>query len=155
MIQRIQSLYLLFILVFMVTMFFVPLVSFEDASGALYNYFAHGLYRVTVDGQIIVHNNYVVMTLVSLIIVVTLVTVFSYKNRTRQLVFCKYLVAAIAALAVFVSFEMIVAYSGNQYSSVTFQKSIILPFISFLPVFMAIRGIKKDEELVKSADRLR
>ncbi len=92
--------------------------------------------------------------LIVLIILLSLITVFLYRKRNIQMKLA-------AGLIVFVCILILAA--AYYYISVTMKYSgeikpglnvIILP-VMLLFSYLAYRGIKKDEELVKSYDRLR
>ena len=96
------------------------------------------------------------MAIFSIIIsVLSCYTIFNFKNRKRQLLMCNILVvlAVIFTLlfAYFLKTENI--YIADNFSMMQIIK--LLPIISIIFINLAKKGIKKDEELLKSADRLR
>ncbi|WP_430412239.1 DUF4293 domain-containing protein [Kordia sp.] len=85
--------------------------------------------------------------------VLALITIFMFKNRKLQFVLNRFnIIFNLILLGVFVyrmlnlSGEMEVSEKGI---------GIILPIISIVLLVLANRAIKKDEDLVKSVDRLR
>jgi len=86
-----------------------------------------------------------------LVAVISLVSIFLYKNRKQQLWFS---IAAIciSLLNIFLCFRKTFTYIANEGSMDL--SSIIYFLIPALLLFAAI-GIYKDEKLVKSMDRLR
>jgi hypothetical protein len=80
-----------------------------------------------------------------------LISVFLYKNRKRQLriVLLCILVSIVNIVLFFLESRKFVAGEGN------YDLTAALAFV--VPVFLilAMRGIRKDEKLVKSLDRLR
>ncbi len=79
----------------------------------------------------------------------SLVNIFGYKNRKRQLL--------ITIALVVISLGNIVVYwlATKNYIDGTFSLSALLTLAMPLFLILAARGIMKDEKLVKSADRLR
>ena len=96
------------------------------------------------------------MAIFSIIIsVLSCYTIFNFKNRKRQLLMCNILVvlAVIFTLlfAYFLKTENI--YIADNFSMMQIIK--LLPIFSIIFINLAKKGIKKDEEMVKSAERLR
>lgn len=160
MIQRIQTLYLALI----------AALSFTVASAKLYD-LAPGqtakgsaLYTVTVWKIMSTdHNNTVELSAnpaLGLVLIaigfVALITAWLYKNRKKQIALCKImLLLSLAWVGLFLSginTLRTVGGAGYQFKLYPFTALVVL-----IPVFilLALRGIKKDEELVRSADRLR
>ncbi|MBV7439810.1 DUF4293 domain-containing protein [Weeksellaceae bacterium TAE3-ERU29] len=81
------------------------------------------------------------------------IVIFLYKNRKRQLIY-NYLNIVLNLVLVGLLAYNLFNLPGEGINS---QKGIglILPLISIILLFMANRGIKKDEKLVKSIDRIR
>lgn len=85
--------------------------------------------------------------------ILALITIFLFKNRKLQFVLGRInIILNFILLGVFVYWSPTV--SGETYVS---EKGIgmIIPIISIVLLVMANRAIKKDENLVKSVDRLR
>lgn len=81
----------------------------------------------------------------------SLITIFLYKNRKRQLriTLITLLVSIINLVLFFTQTQKFIPGQGNYNLTAIF--AIIVPVF----LFLAIRGIRKDEKLVKSLDRLR
>jgi hypothetical protein len=90
-------------------------------------------------------------------IALLLFSIFLYKDRKRQLRFANfgYLVLIGLFAAVFMSEHSMAAFMGSKQGVGNVRLGYFLPLIALVFVFLAVRGIKADEELVKSADRLR
>jgi hypothetical protein len=133
MIQRIQTIWLLIIVVLAIIGTVFPLTGFA----------------VGVKGDI--HNPYALplKVAISCIAVIAMIAVFLYKNRKLQIVWC-YVGSVISILVT--SFVLFVSYFSPDFRP-TFCAMLIIP--CFALFFSAIHHIKKDEKLVRSADRLR
>ena len=94
-------------------------------------------------------NPTILSVLVGFMVAACLIGIFTYKNRKKQL--------QIALLTAIVSIINIVLYIYETRAFVEGQYSITSIVTFLIPVFLllAARGIWKDEQLVKSADRLR
>jgi lipopolysaccharide export LptBFGC system permease protein LptF len=155
MIQRIQSAYLFFITLLSLIFIKGSFLNFADKTGAVIKVTFNGIVRVNV-GQSpeMIEKLLPLSVLIILIAAVSLITIFIFKNRKIQLWFSLLLMilAAVFVIALFhVSFHIVSK----------FEAGIIPGFKMFLPVLiliisiLAYRGIKKDDQLVKSYERLR
>ena len=144
MIQRIQTVYLIgALLVCSLLVFFLNL--WESAEG--YIVFAKDLFnRDSLSLKLI-------PILFGLSSVTTVITIFKFKNRQTQFV-----LGRINILINLIILGLLVYHlqslSGEVFAS---EKGIgsALPLIAIVLLVMANRAIKKDEDLVKSVDRLR
>jgi uncharacterized membrane protein YhaH (DUF805 family) len=147
MIQRIQSVYLfLTAVVGAVISFDNPHLWRAKLVNNTYQYF---------DGQ----SDYLYFMLLMIIIVLSLVAIFLFKKRKVQ--FRLTLINLLFSLGlVAVQYLKITALSqqlkdAGMLASSTYLPGAFLPIILVILLFLAARGIYKDERLVKSLDRLR
>ena len=83
---------------------------------------------------------YVIGGLCGLFVLVGLWTIFDFKNRKRQMRSCvRLMLLAILAAAALYRVPVLIAF----------------PAVSLVSVLLARRGIKRDEDLVRAADRIR
>ena len=81
------------------------------------------------------------------------VAIFLYKNRKRQARFCAFAIALI--------FVWLLLFSYYKYFDLTevgqLRQSVTayLPFLSAVFDYLAFKGIRADERLVRAADRIR
>ena len=132
MIQRIQSIYLLL----------AGLVS-----GVLSYFFPTGFDAVGTIDLPVIYEAFLISALLSFIII------FLFKNRKLQFVLGRLnIVLNLILLGVFVYWSL--TLSGESLLS---EKGIgkFIPIISIVLLVLANKAIKKDEQLVKSVDRLR
>jgi hypothetical protein len=94
--------------------------------------------------------------LAAIIILITLVEMFKYKNRVLQMklgMLNSLLIVGILGLMMWFIFsgqkEWLPAVAGQ------FGAGLFMPAVAMLLNRMAIRSIKKDEDLVRSVDRIR
>ena len=136
MIQRIQTIYLLISGLIMGALYqWFPLV--QDESGAL----------------VIERSEPLVFGLILVSIVLAVISILSYKKRQLQFVLNRLnIISNFVLLGVFVYRSL--TLSGETLVS---EKGIgvLLPIISIVFLVLANKAIKKDEDLVKSVDRLR
>jgi lipopolysaccharide export LptBFGC system permease protein LptF len=155
MIQRIQSVYLSVIALLSLFFFSGSFLSFSEKDGSIINVVFNGIFRVTAGKSPELIEKLIPLTALLLIIpLLSLVTVFLYKNRKLQM--------KLAIVLIVIIILIILAFVHVSMSVIAkFEASIIPEFKMILPVLMlilsilAFRGIRKDDQLVKSYDRLR
>jgi len=89
-------------------------------------------------------------------IAVLVATIFQFKNRPLQLKITMsftILLIALGAMEFWIAMQLGAAL-GEGYNA-NYNWTIFLPFISAVLTFLARLAIKKDEDLVRSVDRLR
>jgi len=142
MIQRIQSLWL-FIAAFV--------------SGAL---FIFPLYHYTVAGpeQLMgARNDYMLLILAALMTVIPLLALFMFGNRKRQKNLCWLsLLSSAAFIAVMLmKIQNLKSAVPPPVSDNFALPGPVIPVVAIVCVILAIRGIRRDEALIRSVDRLR
>jgi Domain of unknown function (DUF4293) len=95
-------------------------------------------------------SNIPLLILTVLLVVVTLVNIFNYKNRKLQLRITIGLIL-VSLLDIFLFYQA----SMKTIIGGTFALTSILALAIPLLLIMAARGISKDQKLIKSAERLR
>lgn len=160
MIQRIQSLFLLLSAVFAIVLFFVKVsfpaaVNEKDVNNLITVCYVSE-YQQDDDG-FKTKPLYFSGILNTLVAVISLLTIFLYKNRIRQSLFCRLniLLGAgliVAIIFVFENYGGVKQLIGNESKHYLI---LILPALSVLFSYLANLFILKDERLVRSADRIR
>ncbi|MBC7885961.1 MAG: DUF4293 domain-containing protein [Saprospiraceae bacterium] len=145
MIQRIQSIFLLLSGGSFFGLFAVPFATSEVAIPQL---LADMVYNV--------QDSPILMVLCALGGVVSLVAIFLFNNRELQIKL-SYMATIFAFLLPLVAFLLI--YNERTFTtqadSIDDQFGLYMPFISLIFSILAARFIRKDENTVKSMDRLR
>ena len=94
-------------------------------------------------------SDFILLLFTAVIGVLTLFTIFMYKNRKQQLRLC-ILGILLEAILIFLYYRQLSTFTSGTYSLTSLlQLGVIIFFI------LAARGISKDEKLVKGSDRLR
>ena len=88
-------------------------------------------------------------------ILIATITLFQYKNRIRQILFCNWLILINVLMLIPLIYGCIFGYDSGYVLIKDIIIWLSLPLISTISAFLARRYIKKDEELVRSADRIR
>lgn len=157
MIQRIQTLFLLGVVVLGVAFSFVPVLGFT-AYDATY---VMSAYKVVLSKEVttVVSKNMGVGVLEGVIMIVSIIVMFLYKNRQLQMKLLKLniLLITLQVVALMMYVDVVKSAIGPNENDVIIgiEMGAIIPVLSLLLTYLAIRFIKKDDELVRAADRLR
>ncbi|MBR1469652.1 MAG: DUF4293 domain-containing protein [Prevotella sp.] len=154
MIQRKQTLYLLLAFVATVVCLVLPLGSIElqgmGVEPVLYNM---ALVEQGNSGASYTFTYAPLAVLLVLAAIAELIAIFLYKNRVRQARLCIWtMVLLFAWQLLFFYFDY---FDLNEIGYFSRSITSIFPSVSILLVFLAHRGIRADERLVRSADRIR
>ena len=142
MIQRIQSIYLLLVVILSGGLIFV----FPILEGVDNKIFALDLFSDTA----MINKSLPILFLLSAVL--ALYTIFSFKDRKRQFVLGRFII-----LINLILLGLLIYLSLNLPGEDASKKGIgmFLPVLAILFSVLANKAIKKDEDLVKSVDRLR
>jgi hypothetical protein len=153
MIQRIQTVFLLFATALLIAMFFLPLAHFTSAEGELVQWKLIGIFGEK--NPAVLHGTLPLFALISVVVLLSVIAISLFKNRKLQMRLCIYNILVIIGyigLVVFYFFQL-TQKGGFEYER--FNYAAMFPLFSLILVFLAFRNIKKDDEMVKSLDRIR
>ena len=148
MIQRIQTIYLLIVAVVMIAMVFFPLGYLYPEGGGVSMFDAFGMH-----GQDHALTWFLFVLPVSSLLL-SVLTIFFYKRRKLQIKL-GYLTLFIIVLIYIVGIFFLWELKQQHPATISFTIICIFPLIAFILEALAIRGIKKDEKLIRSLNRLR
>ncbi|MFT3994706.1 MAG: DUF4293 domain-containing protein [Dysgonomonas sp.] len=152
MIQRIQTIFFLLVSILMAVTVFSPLGEYVNNENISLLFFSSGV------GGTIFHAEYPTWGIIVLAIVcaiLPLVNIFLYKNRKIQMKLGRFTSLLILFLYVTISVYSNSIISGNDLKFIGIQYGIVLPLIALILNILAILRVKKDEELVRSTERIR
>lgn len=130
MIQRVQSLFFFFSAICSITIVYTfPVLQDETTSYLLKEHFSYARLFVFLSAAL------------------SIFAIFQFKNRKRQ-----QLIASVARLMITIAFFLIIFLHREEEA---FGIGMILLIVPFITLIAANFFIKKDEKLVKSADRIR
>jgi len=158
MIQRIQTLYLSIAFIAIALLFAFPLAQFFAENGA-YVFSITGLKNM-VPGDPDAFSPMIFLPLIIAavgIAILDLFTIFQFKNRSFQVKLTNVGVLAAVALIMGIFFLYIPMIEKKINIVPDYRKAfgIYLPLVALVFMVMANRAIKRDDKLVRSADRLR
>ena len=155
MIQRIQTVYLLFIFILSGIVIFFPIADLiNKVDSLIYLIDLKGISLIQPTGMTI-ESRIWALTIVSLLIpILAIVTIFSYKNRLKQI---RLTVINILFMICFYIFLTLYIWQACVRLNTDWHIRIVavFPLINIIFSLLAIRSIGKDEKLIKSLDRLR
>jgi hypothetical protein len=156
MLQRIQTLYLLVIVVVCILLFFFPMIEYVGNAGT-YKLYITGMHASGENqGALFFWQVFPLMVLVILSLGMAAVTIVFYEKRRLQILLVSVnllLNVVIVALVFLVYSKIFQAHLSNPV--VNYQFGMYIPLISLVFLVLASRAIRKDEALVRSTDRLR
>lgn len=157
MIQRVQSLFLAFAATAAILMFFFPVAEFYSETLGNYKLLVSGLKCMDPDPKVQASFMFAfpILALISASVILSAVTLFMYKNRPVQI-----RLLAFNILITIVLIIVIFLFYMNSVQKLTgiqpvYQFGAFCPLINLIFLILANRFIRKDENLVRSADRLR
>lgn len=153
MIQRIQSLYLFIVLAALTSMFFLPVAQIHIPTGENLDFFIYGI-STNGEASKAIAANWTSISIICILIINTLLTILSYKNRIRQVRL------SIANIFMMIGSVLLLWYNISNQAEVISAETIykvpmIIPIVCIILTYLAIRAIGKDDALVKSMDRIR
>ena len=158
MIQRVQTIYLLLVTILtgLMTAFDLAIYQLNDIAA-----FSYSVYKISPlnGGENIIPGNWIAqIVLISAVCILSLITLFQYKNRKLQLKLglINYLLIITLIVSTYLSIKStpLLLEDGEALTTI-YYVGFYLPVAALAFLFLANRGIKKDEDLVKSVERLR
>lgn len=160
MIQRIQSVFLA--LAAMASAFMLipisslPLMKFYSESNTLH---FHSLYiKSLVPGELSPFSDYYTWPLAAILLLIFLfasISIFLYKNRRKQMLWIKINVVLSFILLVGFFFGYVTMLEKELNTDAIYSFTSFMPALILVLLIFAYRGVKKDDKLIKSMDRIR
>ena len=165
MIQRIQTLWLAFIILITIATFFFPIVDFSFSFKSMNTIQQYGLMKPdsSPDSLQFIQTTpaWSLIFMQIGVALIALIAIFLYKNRQLQV---KFVASGLLLVTIYVAFLLFFKIDGLEkqvaalYSTpvVNYNKiSISFPILQLLLFILAQRAIRKDDRIVRSSDRLR
>lgn len=157
MIQRIQTLWLLAAAVILLGLFVFPFMSFIDLVGLGKQIYVTGIYSSNNNDTVRESSSIALSIYAGIVTIIPLLIVFQYKNRKRQVLYIMIEIALIVLLGIWMwsTANNTLGVISQSVRAGNIGVGFFLLPIAIIFLGMAIGGIRKDEKLIKSADRLR
>ena len=151
MIQRIQTLYLLLAVAMMSLTLFLPLATIVYGGNEL---ILKGFTISGGDGLSFPLPIYLGV-LLAVTTLLLLVIIFIYKKRMVQIRLCVSAIVLLIGSAALIGLYCYRLCDLFNYDIITVGFASLMPIVAIIPVVLAIRGIARDEALIRSLDRIR
>ncbi len=161
MIQRVQTIYLFLASVALALMMYFPIYQFDKISNGT----EYIQVKIMINGTLEKAETALEYTnvnfrfpqfLMSICIGLALIVcIFLYKNRKQQLSIARILIVLEFSLMLFVFAMIAQEIKSLEISNIKYGIGAFLPSLAILFTALAARAVRKDEALVRSADRLR
>ena len=157
MIQRIQTIYLLIAILLLSSIFFTTVASITGKDFN-YEYTAFGLSDISSleKEDIYKHNPAIPLcAFIGTAIALLIISLFLFKKRKLQILL-NWLCFALIILMIGYLYYNVIQQAELLYNAVVLYRAGLYLAVASLPlIFLANRSIKKDENLIKSLDRIR
>lgn len=151
MIQRVQSVYFLIAAIVVMLPYFFPIASFVSGE-FIYQLFA--CHVKSPDADVSMFNVIPMALLTFASFVISVVALFLFKNRKLQMKVGRLgVIVLLSVMGLEVFYYLSMQTQLATIGQIGFGAAI--PLLSLIFVLLAIRGVKKDEALIRSADRIR
>ncbi len=148
--QRIQTVFLLLAAV-VLGLLFLPVMSFFSVSGA-----QQAGVGMLADGKLNINDHITFQILAVLGVIASLVAIFMFKNRSLQITLSRLTLVISILIMILSGVFFYLDYQSLQANSlVSGEFGLASPIFGIIFSVLAMRSIKKDDNLVKSSDRLR
>ena len=91
-----------------------------------------------------------IMSNTAMIAILSIITIFLYKKRKLQIN-----ISYVLLFLLILEYALYFIFDNRNIAFSEILFTFIFPFVSLILVYLAIRGIKKDEKLIRSLNRLR
>ncbi|PWG78439.1 DUF4293 domain-containing protein [Pararcticibacter amylolyticus] len=155
MIQRIQTIWLFLTTTVIFALFLFPYLQILNASGTAKAVKVTGVYE-NIGGQIVQTSDFTGLTIATVILgLLPFVIIFFFRERQKQIRLCYLVIVLILGYSFWMAQTAKSVIGDLQLQLQNYGIGVILPCLAVLFIILALRGIRHDEKLIKSADRLR
>jgi len=156
MLQRVQSLYLAIALIMVLLLAFMPVMEVMDSANQLLVMRMSGLYRIQTGGpESPVKIWWSLPILEGAILFICLAAIFLYRKRKVQMRLCILAILLLACLTGLIFYFILVVFRNVSMVEHSFKLTLVFPVMAIILNGLSFRAIRKDEELIKSIDRVR
>lgn len=152
MLQRIQTLFLLAAAVIQIIFITLPLSNFLLENNDTIQLYSYGYKQSNND---LLFRTTPLLILCIIILLLTLLDIFLYKKRILQIRICIYNMLLNVGLIGLLAYSISGFLKDYPVIARSYSATLAIPVASIILLFLAFRGIRKDELLVKAYERLR
>ena len=154
MIQRIQTIYYVLAATIMTIRTLLPVCRFIGNNEKVYLLHTWGGVEAGLESPPVLLNTIPLLILFITVLFLLILALFAFRKRILQMrlsVFSIVLMIGSLALLYFYRRQGMIQFDADGY----FTIYAALPIVSAILTYLAFRGVKKDEELIRSYDRIR
>ena len=155
MLQRIQTLYLLAATILMLLMLFLPLAEIATEQATIYTVLSKGWYIMEGEHVALAMATWPVFILALVQAILLFINIFLYKTRKLQIRICIYSIILAFGMIGILYYYFVIGFRQLDEPAYALRFPVVVPAITIILIYLAFRGIRKDEILIKSLDRLR
>lgn len=152
MIQRIQSLFIFAAVITTILFLYFPLSHFALTDFNV-DFFTSGFKQAGTD-ELLLATTPLYMLCIG-ILFLSIIALFLYKKRILQIRFCIYNMLLNVGLIGMLALNINDFIKNNAVEAHSFSPFLAIPIVNIILLYLAFRGIRKDEVLIKAYDRLR
>jgi hypothetical protein len=149
MLQRKQTIYFFLAGIVSVILIISPLALLKF-NGQAYLFTVSGIKSVS-PGTILGVSTLPLLILISIIAGINFIAIFFFKKRQFQMKLCVLNLVFILGLSALIIFHLV----SISTSEIAYSWGLPLPVVILILIILAYMGVRKDEKLVKSLDRIR
>ncbi len=155
MIQRIQTVWLFLTTTVIFALFLFPYLQILNAAGTAKAIKVTGVYE-NVGGQVVQTNGFMALTIATVILgLIPFIIIFFFKDRKLQIKLSYLNIVLVLAFSFWLAQTSKEVIGDISLQLQNYGIGVILPCLAILFLILAIRAIRNDEKLIKSAERLR
>lgn len=149
--QRKQTIYLILVVILLLAMQILPVALLEPVSmGMPKEVYCLRIYDINTGANIYgINTSLIVMAFIDFLL--AFLGIFQFKNRKQQMTTCK--LGALMSVIWYICLAAVL-YMDKE-GSIKIQLGGLLPFVCIILFVLAYKGVKHDDDLVRSADRIR
>ena len=155
MLQRIQTVYLLAATVLISLMLFLPLAEIAAEGTGIYEVLSKGWFITSGETVEVAMATWPVFILALVLALLPLINVFLYRKRKLQIRMCVYSIILAFGLIGLLYYFFVMGFRQLDDPIYAFRFPMVVPVVYIILIYLAFRGIRKDEILVRSLDRIR
>ena len=152
MIQRIQTLFLMGAVIFLVLMLFLPLAEILADGEITYTGMSRGLQHE--NGEVI-FPTWPVFILVLVTAALLFLNIFLYRKRKLQIRICVYAIVLGFGMIGLLYYFWVLIFRQLNVEDFWIRIPVVFPAVAIIFTYLAFRGIRKDEILIRSIDKIR
>lgn len=152
MIQRRQTLFLILLTFLGIALMFIPSLKVSKPSEELFAVFLVPIEHISLSSSL-GHTAAILINFVALIL--SCLTIFIYKKREVQAKLCYVLMILWLSLTLMIEFCPFVVLPDSSFMVESTHFGTLIGILGMFAAYLSLHYIKKDIELLKSADRIR